>query len=296
MRVSSASTCRAAGVYRVGGVLLLALATFLPALASKTEPTAEEVKAIIEKFAGQEAAFARAREAYTYRQSVRLEEFDTAGVSTGRYEVLSDIVFTADGKRTERVVRAPVMSLRQLILTPEDEQDLRSVQPFVLTTKELPEYQVDYLSKEQVDEIDCYVFAVKPRKLEPGKRYFQGIVWVDDQDLQIVKTYGRGTGYQKKNSDQQFPKFETYRDQIDGKYWFPVLTSADDVLQFEHGPVRLKMSVKYSEYKQFKSDIKITYGDEVDPNAASGSASSGPKLAPPLAPKPEAPPAPKKKP
>jgi hypothetical protein len=99
--------------------------------------------------------------------------------------------------------------------------------------------------------------------MEPGQRYFQGIVWVDDRDLQIVKTYGRGVGLLKKGYDQQFPKFETYREQIDGKYWFPTYTAANDTLWFESGPQRIRMNVRYEDYKQFGADVKITFEDPV---------------------------------
>lgn len=222
-----------------------------------------DIAAIIEKFAAKEAEFARARENYTYRQTVRIQEMDETGRPGGRMEIVSDIIFSPEGKRMERVVRAPVSTLRRLLLTPEDEQDLRNVQPFVLTTSEIPKYYIRYLGKETLDEISCYVFAVKPKKLEPGQRYFQGIIWVDDRDLQIVKTYGRGVGLIKKGSDNQFPKFETYREQIDGKYWFPTYTTANDVLHFQTGPVPIKMTVKYEDYKQFKADVNIRYGEAV---------------------------------
>ena len=92
-----------------------------------------------------------------------------------------------------------------LILTPEDEQDLRNVQPFVLTTAEIPEYDIDYLGREKVDEIGCYVFSVKPKKMVQGKRYFEGQIWVDDRDLQIVKTYGKGVGIVKKSTTTSSP-------------------------------------------------------------------------------------------
>jgi hypothetical protein len=218
---------------------------------------------IIPKFAAKEAEFQRARENYTYRQTARVLEMDENGNPRGKWEMISDIIFSPEGKRTERVVRAPVPTLRNLLLTPEDMQDLRDVQPFVLTTKDIDRYHVRYLGKEKADEIPCYVFAVKPKKLEPGQRYFEGQIWVDDRDLQIVKTYGKGVGMLKKGSDNQFPKFETYREQIDNKYWFPAYTRADDTLHFQTGPQRIRMTVKYEDYKQFKSDINIKYGDEV---------------------------------
>jgi len=227
------------------------------------DPSPSEIENIIAKFASKEAEFSRARENYTYRQTARIQELDNSGRPQGRWEMVSDVVFSMDGKRQEKVVRSPVPTLQRIILTPEDEQDMRSVQPFVLTTRDIGNYHVRYLGRETLDEIPCFVFAVKPKKMEPGQRYFAGQIWVDDKDLQIVKTYGRARGVLKKNSDQQFPKFETYREQIDGKFWFPTYTAANDVLVFENGAVPIKQTIKYEDYKQFKSDTKITFGDEV---------------------------------
>jgi hypothetical protein len=221
-----------------------------------------QIQDIIAKFAARETEFARARENYTYRQSARVQELDPGGIVTGQWEMISDIVFSPEGKRTEHVVRAPTPTLHNILLTPEDEQDLRNVQPFVLTTAEIPKYDVRYLGKQKADEVPCYLFAVKPKKMEKGQRYFQGEIWVDDRDLQIVKSYGRGVGIVK--GDNQFPKFETIRDQVDGKYWFPVWTNADDVLYFQAGPQRIAMRVTYKDYKQFKSDVNIQYGAPVE--------------------------------
>ena len=241
-------------------VLAAAAASAAPAKADPTEP---ELQRIIEKFSEKESEFLLARERYTYRQTLRVEDFDGGGASGGRYDLVSDIIFTSAGKRTERVVRAPVSTIKFVTFSPEDEQDIRSVQPFVLNSKELPKYHVRYLGREKLDEIETLAFAVKPKEMVPGERYFSGIAWVDEQDLQIVKTYGRATGKLKKGNDQRFPKFETFREQIDGKYWFPVLTRADDTLYFEDSVVRLKMRVKYEDYKQFKGQSTITFGEEV---------------------------------
>jgi len=221
------------------------------------------IQDIITKFAAKEADFARARENYTYRQTASVQELEPEGAPRGRWEMVTDIIFSREGKRTEKVIRAPVSTLRNIQLTPEDEQDLRSVQPFVLTTQEISKYYVRYLGKQNADEIPCHVFAVKPRKMEKGERYFQGTVWVDDRDLQIVKSYGRGVGLLRKGSDNLFPKFETYREQIDGKYWFPTYTRADDVLAFQSGPQRIRMTVRYEDYKQFKGEVQIKYGEPV---------------------------------
>jgi len=233
--------------------------------ATSGDPSPSEIDDIIAKFAAKEAAFAQARGNYTYRQTARVMSLDDAGATTGKWEETSDIVFTPEGQRTERVVHAPMSTLTAFQLDPGDIQDLRDVQPFVLTTTELPNYYIRYLGREQLDEISCYAFAVKPKKMESGKRYFEGEIWVDDRDLQIVKTYGRGEGY-KQSADHQYPKFETYREQIDGKYWFPTYTYANATLHFKEYDQRMKMTVRYEDYKQFKSDTVIKYGDVEDPN------------------------------
>ena len=259
-------------------IALLLLAPTALLAADKPELTESEAQQVIQKFAAKEAEFALAREVYTYRQSVKIQELGSGGQPGGKYELVSDIIFSANGKRTEKIVRAPANTLREITLTPEDEQDLRSVQPFVLTTKDIDQYLVRYLGRDTLDEITCYSFSVKPKKMEKGKRYFQGTVWVDDRDLQIVKSYGRAAGI-VKSENNQFPKFETFREQIDGKYWFPTFTTATDTLNFKDSSVRIKMTVRYEDYKQFKSDVKITFGDvEATPSAA-------PSKAPPLPPK-----------
>ena len=136
------------------------------------------------------------------------------------------------------------------------------MQPFVLTTDQIPYYDIQYLGRQKVDEVGCFAFSVKPKKLEKGKRYFEGQIWVDDRDLQIVKTYGKGVGLVKKGNE--FPRFETYREQIDGKYWFPTYTHADDTLHFPEYDQRISMTVKYQDYKQFKSQTNITFGEAAD--------------------------------
>jgi hypothetical protein len=246
--------------------MIASLAASSAIAAPANDPSPSEIDSIIKRFAEKESEFSRARSLYTYRQNVRVIDLGVQGREVGRWEMLSDIVFDPDGKRTERVLRAPVPTLKSFSLSPEDEQDLRSVQPFVLTSKDIDKYHVRYLGRETLDEIGCLVFSVKPKRMEQGQRYFSGMIWVDDKDLQIVKSYGRATGVLKKNNDQQFPKFETYREQIDGKYWFPTYTTANDLLYFPGGPpVGIRMTVKYEEYKQFKSDVNIKFGDVVDP-------------------------------
>ncbi len=235
--------------------------------ADTQKPADVNVEDIIRKFAAKESEFQEARNNYTYRQSVKMEELDPGGNPTGgKWELVEDVIFTPEGKRMEKVIYAPVVSLHNILLSPEDEKDLRDVQPFVLTTKEVGEYNIDYLGREKIDEIGTYSFAVKPKKMVKGKRYFEGTIWVDDRDLQIVKTYGKGVGIINTKTNQ-FPRFETYREQIDGKYWFPTYTHADDTLHFTGSNAfdqRIRMTVRYTDYKKYEGKSTIKYGDVVD--------------------------------
>ena len=243
--------------------LFLALSVGAPAQ-TKSDLTPAQIEQVIQKFAANESAFAKAREVYTYRQTARIQVLDDAGTPREKWETVSDIVFSGEGKRTERVVRAPVSTLESITMTPEDLQDMQSVQPFVLTTGELSKYKIRYLGRQKVDEIDCYVFAVKPVTMEAKQRYFMGQVWVDERDLLIVKSYGRAFGLANRDKDNQSPKFETYREQIDGKFWFPTYTIANDTLHFNSGQdVRIRQTIRYEDYKQFGTETKIIFGDEV---------------------------------
>ncbi len=254
------------------GIVLLASAfTASAAVDPKPDPTPDQIPAIIKTFTQKETDFAVAREKYTYRQTSKIAEVDPPG---GNYTIVEEVTFDNRNKRTSRVLHAPVTSLMNIQMTAEDEQDMRNVMPFVMTNATADEYNVKYLRREKVDEISCYVFSVQPKTLtKDRKRYFDGEIWVDDQDLQIVKTFGRATGYLRRNEDQQFPKFETYREQIDGKFWFPTYTYADDTLNFKDGPSqRIKQTIKYDQYKkfEFKTESTIKYGgvepDQPPPN------------------------------
>jgi hypothetical protein len=229
------------------------------------EPPAMPVEQIIQKFAEAEEAFRIERDNFTFTQKVLMQELDEDNQPDGEFRLESDIIFTPAGKRIEHVTYAPQVTLKRIYLTQQDMDDIEHVQPFVLTAQELPKYEVKYLGREQIDEIGTYVFDVVPKKIEKGQRYFQGRVWVEDRDLQIVKTFGRAEGFKKKNEDSAFPRFETFRENIEGHFWFPTYTRADDVLHFKTSDVHIRMTVRYENYKRFGSTIKIGKATQIDP-------------------------------
>ena len=234
---------------------------------------------VIQRFAAREKEFEQARDNYTYRQSVKVQTIDQ-DVPDGEYEQVVDVLFDDQGKRIENVVYAPQNTLQRISMTKEDEDDIRRLMPFVLTSDEIPEYNISYLGQQKEDELNTYVFEVNPKKIERAKRRFQGRIWVDDHDFQIVKTYGKavpdfGTG---GGGENVFPKFTTYREQVDGKYWFPTYTIADDYLHFKKAPdVHIREIVKYTNYKRFGSRSRIIYEGQTLPTAPKNQPNSAPK-------------------
>ena len=229
---------------------------------SPAPPKGLTVDEIIQRFAAKEKEFRDARAQYTYRQDVKVQTVD-GNTATGEYREIVDITFRDDGKRIENVVFAPQSTLQEVTMDPEDYDDIRNRYPFVMTTDEIPIYQVLYVGQQKVDEIDTYVFDVAPKKMEKDKRYFQGRIWVDNQDLQIVKTCGRPVFQQKKSLEGHlFPSYVSYREQVDGKYWFPTYARADEILHFKNNDVHIRIVVKYTDYKKFQAKSKIIFGGE----------------------------------
>jgi hypothetical protein len=229
------------------------------------EPPSQPVDEIIKRFGDREAEFKKERDNYTYTQAFAIQTVDDqSGMVDGEYRMTSDIIFTPEGKRFEKVTFAPPDSLQRISISQQDLDDIRNVQPFVLTTAELPKYNVTYVGRQQVDELACYIFDVAPKTIEKNQRYFQGRVWVDSKDLQIVMTEGKAVpDIITKNNENVFPRFRTYRQNIEQGFWFPTYTRADDYLHFRRENVHIRMSVKYSNYRRYGSTVKIRSSTEI---------------------------------
>jgi hypothetical protein len=239
-----------------------------------TPPTGVTPEQVIQHFAANEKLFKDAREQYTYRQDIKVQTRDGDTV-TGEYHEVFDVLYNDKGQRIENVVFAPQSSLEQggLSLDQGDVQDFRNRLPFVLTTEEVPEYNILYVGQQQEDQLHCYVFDIAPKQIVGKKRYFQGRIWVDDHDFQIVKTYGqavpeiRDTKKKGNKEEHLYPKFTTWRQQVDNKYWFPTYTRADDTLHFNLGDIHIREIVKYEDYKRFGSNVRILYQGKEVPKA-----------------------------
>jgi hypothetical protein len=234
---------------------------------NSAQPKGITPQQIIQKFAAKEAVFKEARDHYTYTQDIIVQTLDGNTVD-GEFRQKQDILYDDKGNRLEQVTFAPQSTLQRIMMTKEDFDDFRNRLPFVLTTEELPQYDILYAGQQHVDEIDTYVFDIAPKKIEKDKRYFQGRIWVDNRDFQIVKTCGKNVpDIHNKKNENLTPKFVTYREQIDGEYWFPTYTKADDILHFQTGDVHVREIVKYTNYKRFGVKTRIVYGNQVPQNA-----------------------------
>jgi len=224
-----------------------------------------EVERIIKTFTSKETQFRRALNEYSFKRDAVLQSIGMGGQVTGEYHRVSLFTFDDAGARYEKISYFPMPSFNQV--TQEDLEDLGGIQPFALEPAKIPQYDFKYVGKDKIDELSLYVFDVTPKVIpDPKKskeRFFTGRIWVDDQDLQIVKTKGKGVPETKNN---KFPIVETYREQIDGRYWFPTYSYADEELIFDKGePLHIRMKVRYSDFELARAKVKIIEID--DPNA-----------------------------
>jgi hypothetical protein len=232
----------------------------------KSEPKEITVEAIIKRFAAKEKEFKEARDQYTFRQDVKVMTLD-GDTPDGNYQQVFDVTFDDKGRKVKNVVFAPQPTLQRIQMTEEDIDDIENRLPFVLTADEIGEYDILYVGQQKQDELNTYVFDVAPKQIVGKKRYFQGRIWVDNKDFQIVETYGKTVPdiRKKKGNENLFPKFTTWREQIDGQYWFPTYTRAEDTLKFSMGDIKIREIIKYTNYKRFGSKSKIIYeGKEVE--------------------------------
>jgi hypothetical protein len=221
--------------------------------------TAKEISPdeIIRSFSAKETAAYEAWMQYTYHQVAEVRINDVNGISKNEsMTTISDIVFKDDGTREVQIKRR-AGNLHSVVYTMNDETVINDLQPFALTEKELPLYSVQYEGKEKVDELNCYVFSVKPKSIKGKRLYFEGKIYVDDRDLQIVRTVGKPVP--QKKGGEQFPAFETIRQMIDKEFWFPVWTHAESKLRFDSDTVHIEETITYSDYKRFAAKTSIQF-------------------------------------
>jgi hypothetical protein len=197
----------------------------LPSVPQPGPPPIPEQE-IINKFAANEDQTKKAFDSYTFTQTIRMQEISDPG---GTFVVSGQIYSRPDGERSMRVLGQPDSTLKVTHFSLEDVRQIASVPLFPLTSDELPNYNFKYAGEQSLDQLNTFVFQVKPKLLSRKKRFFEGVIWVDDHDFQIVKSYGKFVSeYGGNGLSLPFTMFETYRENFDGKYWFPTYVRSDD--------------------------------------------------------------------
>jgi hypothetical protein len=227
----------------------------LPLISSAADPPPDLLKRVLEK----ETETSGIRGNYAYRQRVKIEEMEPSGRRRGEYREARDIIFTPAGERHEQFIGKPYQTLQRLVLTEEDFRDIREVQPFLFTRDQLFMYQTKFKGEETIDKMECWVLQVDPRQILQGQRLFEGLVWVHQADLTVVRMEGRAVPQiLSRKQENLFPRFTTIRSKVDG-HWFPLKTVGDEILHFRTGDLRMRLEIDYSNYKRFGADSKITF-------------------------------------
>jgi hypothetical protein len=212
------------------------------------------------RIAQRETVTQAARNNYTYRQTVELQELDKNGGARGEYKEVRDVIFSPTHERTEQVVGRPLLNLKNLIMTDEDYRDIRDIQPFVLPEDQLWIYERKFRGEERMDDVDCWVLQVRPRQILQGQRLFDGLIWADKKTYSIIRMEGQAVPeIRTMKSDNLFPRFTTLRRPLEGDLWFPVKTYADDTLYFRGGPQRIRLTIRYANYKKFGAESTVTF-------------------------------------
>jgi hypothetical protein len=211
---------------------------------------------IVKRFSQKEDEYIRSRAGYTYRKTIRIQEFDAGGQPAGEFVLVTQPSRDGEGKLFEKVVERPQSTLRHFFLRSEDLDGLQRIPAFPLTSSQLAKYDLKYVGKERVDEIDCFIFQAKPRMVERIKAYFDGVVWVDAKYLEVVKTYGKWVtdqGEINEVKDLPFALFETYRENVDGKYWFPNYARSDGAVNLKGLEIPVRLVIKWTDFKPIAS-------------------------------------------
>ena len=237
----------------------MSLTIILTFLTCGAAPAADPPPNLARLAAHRESETQAERNQFTYRETVLMQELTDRGSIRGEYKEQRDVLFSPVMRREEVALGKPVNSLKNLILTPEDFDDIRNIQPFVLVEDFLPIYETKFRGEEKMEDQDCWVLQVRPRQILSGQRLFDGMLWIRKSDYSVVRSEGQAVPQiRTTKAENLFPRFTTIRRQLNG-FWFPVYTMADDTLFFRTGPQRIRLTIRYDEYKKFGTETILTF-------------------------------------
>lgn len=237
------------------------------------------VEQIIQKFAANEDVMKKAYDTYDFTQSIRLDELSEPG---GKFSVTAETYVKPDGLRYMRVTKPAESSLKLMHFSLEDVRVIASMPEFPLTAEEVENYNFKYAGQEKLDQLNTYIFQVKPKTLSRKKRYFEGVIWIDDHDFAIVKSYGKFVSELEGNGTAlPFTMFETYRENFQSKYWLPTYTRSDDYYKSDgNEDMPLRLVVHSTDFKVRAAAAGPGGAASAPPTPDSSSSSSVPLTSP----------------
>jgi hypothetical protein len=234
---------------------------------------------IVRRFSAKEDEFIAARPNYGSRKTIRIEEFGENGKPVGQFLMVTETTRAANGQVINKMVQKPQSTLHYFTLETEDVKELDRIPAFPLTTAQLAKYDLKFIGEEQVDEVDCYIFKVKPKVLDRAHAYLDGLAWVDTKYLEVVKTYGRWVNElgEVRSATLPFTLFETYRENVDGKYWFPNYERSDDTIHLKDLNVPVRLVIKWTDFKILPAPGATPAAPTATPSATAPTAPSSEK-------------------
>ncbi len=203
---------------------------------------------IIRRFAANEDIARKVYLTYDFQQTIRIEEMSNPG---GLFTVTGEEYTRPDGQRFWRVVKPAESTLKLTHYSFEDVRTISTLPIFFLTSDQISNYDFLYAGQQKLDELNTYVFQVKPKQLSRSQRLFQGVVFVDDHDLAIVETYGKFvTEVIEEGAKLPFSLYETYRENFQDKYWLPTYTMSDDFIgSSADDQFQLRLVIRSTDFK-----------------------------------------------
>jgi len=240
------------------------------------EPPSLPPDEIIRKFVAKEDQFASVRPTFVAKKTIRIDEYDRTGAMIGQFLQVSEVTRMPDGRVVNKVLEHPQSTLHVFALEPEDVKELERIPQFPINSSQLAKYDLKYIGTEKVDEIDTYIFKVTPKIVDRKSAYLDGIIWVDQQYLEVVKTYGRWVNElgDVKFAKMPFTTFETYRENVDGKYWFPNYERSDETVHVKEGDFPVRLVIKWTDFKPLPPAASDTTTGSAASTKSSGSTGS----------------------
>jgi hypothetical protein len=194
----------------------------------------------IHRVSAKEAVFAHALANYGYKVEATIQTLQGDTVD-GEYRHVSTLSFDASGPKRE-VAEGSINTLTRIKFADRDIEALRDA--YVLTADRVSAGDIAYSGRQRMGEINASLFDIMPRNATADVRGFEGRAWVRARDDGVMRLCGRSS-----SAPIAPMRYQVVRALVDDQYWFPVSIRADEDARIGKETVRVRVTVKYSNYK-----------------------------------------------